>query len=245
MHFLSACLSLHLWVSTSVSTFFSLSLSVSCHVIRFPLFLSPPWVTGGCLAGARQALGRGPRLRGPGDGGGGYRVHDSRRLVHQRHETQAGTCCSPPGDPRKACGEGMVSASAAALVGGLRPHGPVLTTCLVCVPCTRCTWRDPAGSAAAARWLDRPRAQCFWGAGAGGRFPRWRRGRPPTSRWGAAALSILTDAARGQAPGARIHLQGSHLCEFRDGAGVIHTQGGGWGWGLQGGITPVKRPTFY
>lgn len=40
----------------------------------------------------------------------------------------------------------------------------------------------PAGSAAAAGRLDWPGAQCFWGAGAGGRLPRWWRGWPPAAR---------------------------------------------------------------
>lgn len=73
-----ACLSLGLWLSISAPASLSLSLSVRFSLSLF-IFLS----LGAYPPGAGQALGGGPRCRGPRDGGGGYCVHDSGRLVHQ------------------------------------------------------------------------------------------------------------------------------------------------------------------
>lgn len=69
-----ACLSLSVSGSPSLPLPFSLSLTLPLFV-----FLS----LGTCLPGAGQALGGGPGCRGPRDGGGGYCVHDSGRLVYQ------------------------------------------------------------------------------------------------------------------------------------------------------------------
>lgn len=115
----------------------------------------------------------------------------------------------------------------------------------------------PAGSATAAGRLDWPGAQRFRGAGAGGRIPRWRRGWPPTSRGRAAAFSVLTDAARGQAPGPGVHLQRPYLREFRVGGEarmsparfITYTYswvptGRASGRVCKGGTTQVKRATF-